>query len=73
MTASTSDVAALLLQRLVQFAGKPSDLLLSTGSGRMGRPFFGALRRFGSCVFARRALMVLPPALERLFIASPVG
>ena len=33
---------------------------------------FGALRRFGSGVFRRRPLIV-PPALERLFIASPVA
>jgi hypothetical protein len=34
---------------------------------------FGALRRFGSGIFRRRALIGSPPALERLFIASPVG
>ena len=31
----------------------------------------GALLRFGSGVFRRRPLIAAPPALERLFIASP--
>jgi hypothetical protein len=34
---------------------------------------FGALWRFGFGAFQRRALIGSPPALERLFIASPVG
>jgi hypothetical protein len=32
---------------------------------------FGALRRFGFGVYRCRALIGSPPALERLFIASP--
>jgi hypothetical protein len=32
---------------------------------------FGASPRFGSSVFGRRLLIGWPPALERLFIASP--
>ena len=31
----------------------------------------GALLRFGSGAFRRRPLVSSPPALERLFIASP--
>ena len=64
----------LLLQRFVQFAGKPSDLCLLASRGRIGTcTAFGALRRFGSGVLRRRPLIGSPPALERLFIASPVG
>lgn len=44
----------------------------SEGDEEMRRgTVFGALRRFGSGVFRRRALTVLPPAIWRLFIASP--
>ena len=38
-----------------------------------GAVAFGALRRFGSGRLATAAFNRSPPALERLFIASPVG
>jgi hypothetical protein len=37
------------------------------------RPRFGALGRFSVAAFRRRALIGLPPALERRRIASPMA
>jgi hypothetical protein len=47
---------------------------VSVGGDELERAMaFDALRSFGTRVFGRRPLIGSPPALERLFIASPVG
>ena len=56
------------LQCLITFAGKPSDFCFLIGSRGL---FFCALRRLTASVLRRLAGLL--PALERLFIASPVG
>ena len=75
MILSTSPSRGLLLQGLVPFAGKPRDLVSSPGGDDLDDlergTGLGALLRFGSGVFRRRPLIAAPPALERLFIASP--
>ena len=62
-----------MLPRLVQFASKPMASPSSAVDELRPGTAFGALRRFGSGVFRRRPLIGLPPALERFFIAFPVG
>src|SRR5277367_282649 len=59
----------LLLPSLVQFAGEPSDLCILDMVGR--GHILDASRRFVFSASRPRALDVLPPALERGFIASP--
>ena len=74
MILSTSPVAVLLLQGLVPLADKPRDLSLLAWRGRIGT-WYGLHRiaAFGSGAFRRRPLVSSPPALERRFIAFPVG
>ena len=71
MTWSTSDGRRLLLQRLVPLAGEPRDLVLATRElNRDGSRLWVRLRPFSFNALRGRALAGLPPALERLFIAS---
>ena len=72
MALSTSEVAvccstASPSSRVSRATSVTSGAELERGAG------FGALPRFGSGAFWRRPLAGLPPALERFFIASPVG
>ena len=66
--------SCLLLQRLVQFAGEPSDRNLLTSIGQIGMCYgLGCIARFGFSALRRGALTGSLPALERLFIAFSVG
>ena len=71
MTLSTSDVARLLLQRLVSLAGEPRDLCFLAGADELrGRIAFGAMRLLRATVLRRCAFAGSPPALERRRIAA---
>ena len=61
---------SLLLARLAQFAGKPSDLYILQGRTRLVFRHIAALWLWR---LATSPFDGSPPALERLFIASPVG
>ena len=63
-----------MLYCLMKFVGKPSDFRLPNSSRRSGTvAALGVARRLGFGALRRCPLLVSPPALERLFIASPVG
>ena len=74
MTRSTSDVAVSRSRAsLSSRVRRVTSVSLPAVDELERATAFGALRRFRSGVLRRRPLTGSPPALERRFIASPVG
>ena len=74
MTRSTSDVAICCSSASSRSrVSRATTLSSATGDGLERISTFGALRRAGFGVLRRCPLIRSPPALERLFIAFPVG
>jgi hypothetical protein len=71
MTRSTSDVAVYCSNASSRSRASRASSSSATGGGLERISTFGALRRVGFGVVDRRPLVRSPPALERLFIASP--